>query len=27
LSTIGAFVFMVFALLIKDRLNELKKIA
>jgi tyrosine-protein kinase Etk/Wzc len=27
LSTIGAFIFMVFALLIKDRLNELKKIA
>ena len=27
LSTIGAFLFMVFALLIKDRLNELKKIA
>jgi tyrosine-protein kinase Etk/Wzc len=27
LSTIGAFVFMVFALLIADRLKELKKIA
>lgn len=27
LSTIGAFIFMVFALLIKDRLSELKKIA
>lgn len=27
LSTLGAFIFMVFALLIKDRLNELKKIA
>lgn len=27
LSTIGAFIFMVFALLIKDRLNELRKIA
>ena len=27
LSTIGAFIFMVFGLLIKDRLNELKKIA
>ena len=27
LSTISAFIFMVFALLIKDRLNELKKIA
>jgi LPS O-antigen subunit length determinant protein (WzzB/FepE family) len=27
LSTIGAFLFMVFALLISDRLKELKKIA
>lgn len=27
LSTLGAFIFMVFALLIKDRLNELRKIA
>ena len=27
LSTLGAFIFMVFTLLIKDRLNELKKIA
>jgi hypothetical protein len=27
LSTMGAFVFMVFALLIADRLKELKKIA
>jgi LPS O-antigen subunit length determinant protein (WzzB/FepE family) len=27
LATVGAFIFMVFALLINDRIRDLKKIA